>query len=170
MKKNLPPWVESKISGRGLAALVGKGQIFQVVLDVGEEFIIHPRNLLAYSRNTPLMPQPYRLSSNSLRLQVPKFQYHLPRVDFGKSFFQAVAQHDIWKSISKMLGHARIWLRSKIWGDRVLYFLQWSYKRLIRFTYRSSYVSKAPPQYSYNQEHTEWQISSQRRMPRMLQL
>lgn len=124
MMKNLSSWVESKILGRGLAALIGKGQIFQVVLDVGEEYIIHPRNLLAYSRNTSLEPQPFRISSNSLHLQVPKFQYYLPRIDFGKGFFRAVTQHSIWKTISKMLGHAQIWFRSIIWGDRVFYFLQ----------------------------------------------
>jgi uncharacterized protein (AIM24 family) len=36
----------SRVTGRGLVALVGKGQIFQVILREGEEFIVHPRYAL----------------------------------------------------------------------------------------------------------------------------
>ena len=39
-------WGNSEITGRGLLAIAGQGSIYQVVLDTGEEYIVHPR----YSR------------------------------------------------------------------------------------------------------------------------
>jgi len=115
----LSHWGSSRLLGRGLVALVGKGQIFQVVLEAGEEFIIHPNNLLAYSKDTPLSPQIYRIPSNSFRLQTPRFKYHLPRVNFGQEFLRNMTQTDTWKAISKLVWTLRMWSRRTIWGDRV---------------------------------------------------
>ena len=43
--KSLAHWGNSQVMGRGLLALVGKGQIYQIVLKLGEEYVAHPRYL-----------------------------------------------------------------------------------------------------------------------------
>ncbi|KAF8476187.1 mitochondrial biogenesis AIM24-domain-containing protein [Kalaharituber pfeilii] len=115
---SLSHWGNSQISGRGLVALVGKGQLFQVVLQDGEEFIVHPNNLLAYSRNTPKPPQPYRLQSSSLKLQIPRLSDVFPQMNFGKDFFHAIASTKTYQVISTIVWKVRIWSRRIIWGDR----------------------------------------------------
>ncbi|KAF8459511.1 mitochondrial biogenesis AIM24-domain-containing protein [Terfezia claveryi] len=140
-KLSLSLWGSSELSGRGLVALVGKGQIVQVVLEAGEEFIINPNNLLAYSKNTPLSPQIYRIPSNSFRLQVPRFKYHLPRIDFGQEFFRNLTQTDTWKAISKLVWMLRVWLRRTIWGDRE--FLRFEGPTTILIQSRTNRVSDA---------------------------
>ena len=37
------PWGNSKVTGRGLLALAGKGQIYSIDLKAGEQYIVHPR-------------------------------------------------------------------------------------------------------------------------------
>jgi len=36
-------WGNTFITGRGLAAVVGKGQIYQINLLSGEEYVVHPK-------------------------------------------------------------------------------------------------------------------------------
>ena len=42
--KSLAHWGNSQITGRGLLAVIGNGQIYQVVLKPGEEYVAHPRS------------------------------------------------------------------------------------------------------------------------------
>src|SRR5690625_4924250 len=67
---SLAHWRSTHLSGRGLAALSAPGQIYQLTLAEGEEFVAQPGSVVAYavSRNAP---QPFRFKSSSLRLQVP---------------------------------------------------------------------------------------------------
>lgn len=46
--KSLAHWGNSEVMGRGLLALVGKGQIFSVELKAGEQYIVHPRYVPRY--------------------------------------------------------------------------------------------------------------------------
>lgn len=41
--KSLAHWGNSEVTGRGLLALVGKGQVFSVMLKEGEQYVVHPR-------------------------------------------------------------------------------------------------------------------------------
>ncbi|KAK9469837.1 mitochondrial biogenesis AIM24-domain-containing protein [Lipomyces arxii] len=70
---SLSRWGNTTLSGRGEVALVGKGQIYQLTLqDEGEEFAVHPANVLAYASNLPASaPLPYRIRHLKFRLQVP---------------------------------------------------------------------------------------------------
>ncbi|KAK6509313.1 Altered inheritance of mitochondria protein 24, mitochondrial [Arthrobotrys musiformis] len=113
-------WSNSRISGRGLAALVGKGQVYQIVLADGEEMIIHPTHLLAYSIG-PDRPRPYRLAQTTLRFQLPKLS--LLRGLFPKSeFIATMTKTDTYQTISKILYNTKTWVRRVLWGDRL--FLQ----------------------------------------------
>lgn len=36
-------WGSSEVTGRGLMALVGNGQLYSIELKAGEQYIVHPR-------------------------------------------------------------------------------------------------------------------------------
>ncbi|RPA84477.1 hypothetical protein BJ508DRAFT_303931 [Ascobolus immersus RN42] len=106
----------SRITGRGLVALVGKGQIFQVILKEGEEYVVHPSNLLAYS-NPRIKPKPYRLASNILRFQIPKIP--TPTFISENELVKTVSNSTAWRKISGFTSTLRTWSRRTIWGDRL---------------------------------------------------
>ncbi|KAJ6264655.1 hypothetical protein Dda_0804 [Drechslerella dactyloides] len=115
-------WSNTRISGRGLAALVGKGQVYQVILGDGEQMILHPTHLLAYSIGAE-RPKPYRLAQTTLRFQLPKIglvQGLLPR----SAFLEAMAKTETYQTVSRALFNIKTWLRRVIWGDRL--FLQFT--------------------------------------------
>ncbi|KAL0634573.1 Altered inheritance of mitochondria protein 24, mitochondrial [Maublancomyces gigas] len=117
MSKSLAHWGNSKLTGRGLVALIGRGQIYQVTLNPGEEFVVHPSSLLAYSMNGPSRPAPYRLRSTSLRLQVPSFglSRFMPEVEA----LRKLRNSEVYRAAARMLFTVRTWSRRAVWGDRL---------------------------------------------------
>ncbi|KAF2457682.1 mitochondrial biogenesis AIM24-domain-containing protein [Lineolata rhizophorae] len=114
MKMSLAHWGNTQITGRGLVALEGKGQIYQVVVRAGEEYIVHPSHVLAYTV-TPSLPLPYRF--RSLRLQIPSFS--LGALVPDTKFFRAMSGTQTWRNIVRATHTLRTWLRRTIWGDRL---------------------------------------------------
>jgi uncharacterized protein (AIM24 family) len=113
-------WGSTHLTGRGVAALSAPGQIYQLTLGEGEEFVAHPGSVVAYSisRNPPL---PFRFKSSSLRLQVPMpsmLTSWIPESDFVKT----MRKTDTYKYIVRTLHALRTMTRRTIWGDRL--FLQ----------------------------------------------
>ncbi|MCJ1424433.1 Altered inheritance of mitochondria protein 24, mitochondrial [Sticta canariensis] len=109
-------WGNSEITGRGLLAIAGQGSIYQVVLDAGEEYCVHPSNVIGYTINsTP--PSPYRLNSSSFRLQTPNISItsFFPSI----KFFRVMQETLTWQAIRKLLLNLRTWTRRTIWGDRL---------------------------------------------------
>ncbi|KAI9670072.1 MAG: Altered inheritance of mitochondria protein 24, mitochondrial [Trizodia sp. TS-e1964] len=135
-KLSLAHWGNSQVTGRGLVALVGKGQIFQITLKAGEEYVAHPSNIVAYTvtRNPPL---PYRLKSSTLQLQIPglSFASFLP----DTKFFRVMGNSDTWKSVARIFFSLRTWSRRTIWGDRL--FLQFYGPTTILLQSRASRLS-----------------------------
>lgn len=41
--KSVAHWGSSEVTGRGLLALVGSGQLYSVELKAGEQYVVHPR-------------------------------------------------------------------------------------------------------------------------------
>lgn len=117
--KSLAHWGNSKLTGRGLVALIGRGQIYQVVLKPGEVFTVHPSSLLAYSMTGPSRPVAHRLRSTSLRLQVPSLGLSrlLPSVDIKA--LRTLRESQAYRAVARALFAARTWSRRAIWGDRV---------------------------------------------------
>ncbi|EOD49547.1 putative mitochondrial protein fmp26 protein [Neofusicoccum parvum UCRNP2] len=116
-KMSLAHWGNSHVTGRGLLALVGKGQIYQVHLKAGEEYVVHPSNILAYTM-TANPPLPYRFKSTSLRFQVPSLTGLFPNT----KFFEEMRKTQAFKTLAQFLFTLRTWTRRTIWGDRL--FLQ----------------------------------------------
>jgi hypothetical protein len=135
-RMNLAHWGNSKVTGRGLVALAGPGQIYQITLNAGEEYVAHPGNVVAYTI-TEHPPLPYRLKSSSLRLQIPNLgsNYLVPDI----KFFRVMRQTDTWKGITKLLFNLRTVARRTIWGDRL--FLQFHGPTTILMSSRASRIS-----------------------------
>jgi len=112
-------WGNSGVTGRGLLALVGHGQIYLIELEAGEQYIVHPCHVIAYTLS-PHRPRPYRFKSTSLQFQVPEM--HLPEVFSQSKFLRNMARSDTWKTAVRWFHHLRTWARRTIWGDRL--FLQ----------------------------------------------
>jgi hypothetical protein len=110
------------VTGRGLLALVGSGQIFSLQLGPGETYIAHPSNVLAYSlssSNAP--PTPYRFKSSSLNLQIPiVFGNFFP----SSKFVQNIKKGETYRIFANISYRIRTWSRRTIWGDRL--FLQFT--------------------------------------------
>lgn len=107
-------WGSTFLTGRGLAALSAPGQIYQLTLAEGEEFVAHPASVVAYSvsRNAP---QPFRFKSTSLRLQVPSLTSWIPETDFIKN----VRKSDVYRYLARIFYNLRTSTRRGIWGDRL---------------------------------------------------
>lgn len=114
---SLAHWGSTHLTGRGVAALSAPGQVYQLSLSEGEEFVAHPGSVVAYSvsRNPP---QPFRFKSSSLRLQVPSLTSWIPETEFMRN----MRKTDTYKFLARVLYSLRTMTRRTIWGDRL--FLQ----------------------------------------------
>jgi hypothetical protein len=108
-------WGQTQLSGRGLVALVGNGQIYQISLKTGEEYVVHPSNVVAYTA-TQSLPLPYRFKSTTLNFQIPGLSGWLPET----KFFSEVRKTGTYKTLASAAWRVRTWARKGIWGDRVL--------------------------------------------------
>jgi hypothetical protein len=133
---SLAHWGNSQVTGRGLVALAGPGQIYQVTLKPGEEYVVHPGNVVAYTL-TQHPPLPYRLKSSSLRFQVPNLGlgYLIPDM----KFFRVMRETATWKGVRQLLFNLRTSARRTIWGDRL--FLQFHGPTTILLSSRASRIS-----------------------------
>jgi hypothetical protein len=135
-KMSLAHWGASEVAGRGLVALAGPGQIYQVNLRAGEEYVAHPGNVVAYTI-TQHPPLPYRLKSSSLRFQVPNLGlgYLVPDI----KFFRVMRETQTWKGITSLLFSLRTATRRTIWGDSL--FLKFHGPTTILMSSRASRIS-----------------------------
>ncbi|MCJ1362300.1 Altered inheritance of mitochondria protein 24, mitochondrial [Acarospora aff. strigata] len=129
-------WGNSQITGRGLLALVGKGQVYQIDLKAGEDYVAHPSNIVAYAV-TQHPPIPYRLKSSSLRFQTPSM--NLSSLLPHSKFVKAMRESDTWRALTQILFTVRTWSRRTIWGDRL--FLQFHGPTTILLQSRASRLS-----------------------------
>ena len=105
-----------EVSGRGLVALAGRGQVYQVVLAAAEEFSVRKESLLAYSA-AGRRPEMARLGWTGWGLQVPRWA----RDPWG---VRARVQELPWVGT---VGASRVWgwvararwaLKTALWGER----------------------------------------------------
>ena len=120
IQRQLSPahWGSTELTGRGLAALSARGHIYQLALAEGEELVLHPSSVLAYSI-TRHPPEPFRFRSTSLALQVPEAV--TAWLD-GLQFLRDARRTAAWKFVARLLFNLRTAARRTIWGDRL--FLQ----------------------------------------------
>jgi hypothetical protein len=133
---SLAHWGNSEITGRGLVALAGPGQIYQITLKPGEQYVAHPGNVVAYTL-TQHPPLPYRLKSSSLRFQVPNLGFTALLSNI--KFFRVMGESETWRGITNLLFNLRTATRRTIWGDRL--FLQFHGPTTILMSSRASRIS-----------------------------
>lgn len=115
-KLGLAHWGNTYITGRGLLALAGSGQIYQVQLKAGESYVAHPSNVVAYTASaTP--PLPFRFKSSSIRFQVPDLGFG--SLAQNVRFFREMSKTATWRALATTYHTLKTWLRRSIWGDRV---------------------------------------------------
>lgn len=129
-------WGNSQVTGRGLMALAGPGQVYQVTLKAGEEYVAHPGNVVAYSV-TKNPPQPYRFKSSSLRFQIPSLG--LRKYVENIKFFQVMSEGKTWRVLTNIMYSLRTATRRTIWGDRL--FLQFKGPTTLLLSSRASRIN-----------------------------
>ncbi|KAJ0420183.1 mitochondrial biogenesis AIM24-domain-containing protein [Aspergillus carlsbadensis] len=144
---SLAHWGSSEVTGRGLLALVGYGQLYSVELKAGEQYIVHPSNIVAYSiSSTP--PRPYRFKSTTLKFQVPGLK-SLPTLLQNTQFIQAMSATDTWKTAMKIFHQLRTWSRMTVWGDRL--FLQFDGPSTILLQSRGARINEVLTTHEVNE-------------------
>ncbi|KAI4638906.1 hypothetical protein J4E93_009656 [Alternaria ventricosa] len=116
VKLGLAHWGNTYITGRGLLALAGSGQIYQVQVKAGESYVAHPSNVVAYTAsNTP--PIPFRFKSSNLRFQVPDLGFG--SMVQNTKFFRTMSKTGTWRALATTYYTLKTWLRRTVWGDRL---------------------------------------------------
>ncbi|KAF2445364.1 hypothetical protein P171DRAFT_484056 [Karstenula rhodostoma CBS 690.94] len=137
-KLGLAHWGNTYITGRGLLALAGSGQIYQVQLKAGESYVAHPSNVVAYTASaTP--PLPFRFASSSLRFQVPDLGFG--SLAQNVRFFREMSKTAAWRTTASVYHTLKTWLRRSIWGDRL--FLKFEGPTTMLISSRASRISDA---------------------------
>ncbi|KAF2743862.1 hypothetical protein M011DRAFT_496649 [Sporormia fimetaria CBS 119925] len=116
VKLGVANWGNTFVTGRGLLALAGSGQIYQVQLKAGENYVAHPSNLVAYSASA-VAPLPFRFRSSNLLFQVPDLGFGT--LSQRVKFFRVMSETATWRALSSAVHTIRTWLRRSIWGDRL---------------------------------------------------
>jgi uncharacterized protein (AIM24 family) len=124
---SLAHWGNTHLTGRGLVALSAPGQIHELTLGEGEEIVLHPSHVVAYSvtRNPPL---PFRFRSTRFTLQVPAVPASITTAagrvlpERVARFWNAMRDTGTYKALARLLYGLRTAARRTIWGDRL--FLQ----------------------------------------------
>ena len=117
---SLAYWGSSDVTGRGLLALAGQGQIYSVELSDGETYTVHPSNVLAYTASSPSPPpQAFRFKSTNIRFQIP---LQLGNFFPSSKFVETLKTSSTYRFLANALYRIRTWSRRTIWGDRL--FLQ----------------------------------------------
>lgn len=134
---SLAYWGSSDVTGRGLLALAGQGQVYSIQLAEGETYVVHPSNILAYSASSPSpIPQPYRFKSTNVRLQIP---LQLGNWFPSSKFVETLKTSKTYKFFANSLLRVRTWSRRTIWGDRL--FLQFQGPTTLLIQSRAARVS-----------------------------
>jgi hypothetical protein len=116
-KLSLAHWGSSNVTGRGLLALAGQGQVYSIELAAGETYVVHPSNILAYSTSSPSQPpQAYRFKSTNMRLQIP---LQLGNFFPSSKFVETLKTSETYKVLANIMHRLRTWSRRNIWGDRL---------------------------------------------------
>lgn len=121
---SLAHWGNTHLTGRGLAALSAPGQVYELTLGEGEEIVLHPSHVVAYSvtKNPPL---PFRFRSSKLSLQVPPIPTSITSAadrlvpERVARFWNAMRDTGTYKAIARFLFGLRTATRRTIWGDRL---------------------------------------------------
>lgn len=108
-----------KITGRGLIALAGRGNVYQISLRSGEEYLARPANIIAYtiSQRRDQLPKLYNFSSQSFsRLQKLFTSDKSYEIEILK-YFRLIQQTRAWQITAKIFLFLRKTISRVLWGE-----------------------------------------------------
>lgn len=118
-------WGSTLLSGRGLVALAAPGEVYRLTLGDGEQFVVHPANVVAYEV-TRRRPEGFRFKTGvGLALSVPslapgRLSQYLPAAPARWTrFVNAVRGSDTYRFLARVLHSLRTAARRSIYGDRL---------------------------------------------------
>ncbi|CAN8105330.1 unnamed protein product [Discula destructiva] len=139
VQRGLAPahWGNHHLTGRGLAALAAPGQIYEVTLAGGEELVMHPSHVVAYSVDSNA-PVPFRFKSSGIRLAVPSVPESLVPQGLAQ-FWKNMKDTGTYKFLARAMYSLRTMTRRSIFGDRL--FLQFQGPTKILMSSRGARIS-----------------------------
>lgn len=109
--------ISTTLTGRGSAVLAGNGQIYQIILQQGESYIINPANILVYAESCP---EPQRVKLPTVQLSLPTRMPSLGKFLLKYEFFRVMSAQPAW-AVAKRVWHAvGRSFRNLVWGDQLL--------------------------------------------------
>jgi len=136
-KLGVAHWGNTYVTGRGLMALTGGGQIYQVQLKTGESYVAHPSNVVAYTASlTP--PLPFRFRSSNLIFQVPDLGFVSMMQNI--KFFRVMSETKSWRTIATVFHTMKTWFKRSFYGDRL--FLRFEGPTTMLIQSRASRISE----------------------------
>lgn len=103
------------LTGRGSAVVAGNGQIYQVVLQPGESYIVNAQHIIGYAESCP-EPQQIKLQSLSISLtrRLPSLSNFLLKYEF----FRVMSVQPFWIYTKRFGKYIRKLVKTAIWGDQ----------------------------------------------------
>lgn len=103
------------LTGRGSAVISGNGQIYQVVLQAGENYMVHPRSILGYADSCP---EPQKMSLHSLTISVPRKLPSLSSFLMRFEFLRVMSAQPVWTQTKRFSNYVRQIIKNFVWGDQ----------------------------------------------------
>ena len=105
------------LTGRGSAVVSGNGQIYQLVLQRGDSYVLHPSNVIAYSASCP-KPESVKLRVPlGVELRKPRFQ--LKNLFLRYEFFRVMSKTETFGYVVSAVNAVKRLMRRLVWGDQL---------------------------------------------------
>ncbi|ORY77684.1 mitochondrial biogenesis AIM24-domain-containing protein [Protomyces lactucae-debilis] len=102
------------LTGRGSAVVAGQGQIYQLVLQATDQYVVHPSHVIGYGVSCPRpMPVSLKFVNISLPLKLPSLSNWLLRYEF----FRVMAKTDTWSFMKSAATKVRLFFRRVVHGS-----------------------------------------------------
>lgn len=132
----------TNVSGRGTAVVCGNGQIYQIVLQESDSYILNPSNVLAYTESCP---EPQQVQVGSVQVSLPERLPALSAFLLKYEFFRVMAAQSAWKLTKRAyLGLGRF-MRHLVWGNQLLVRFQGPTTILVQSRTTTNYVEERGP-------------------------
>lgn len=105
------------LTGRGSAVVSGNGQIYQLVLQRGDTYVLHPSNVIAYAASCP-RPESVKLRVPlGVELRKPRFQ--LKSFFLRYEFFRVMSRTETFGYLVSAVSAVKRLGRRLVWGDQL---------------------------------------------------
>jgi uncharacterized protein (AIM24 family) len=101
------------LTGRGAAVVAGQGQIYQLVLQATDQYVVHPAHVIGYSVSCP---KPVPVSLNFVKVSLPFKMPSLSNWLLRFEFFRVMSKTDTWSFAKAAATKIRLLFRRMVHG------------------------------------------------------